>query len=289
MTGLMLRTGDGTPVVLGQRLGRGGEGSVYTVVNSSRLAVKVYHDHANNDDRERRLRALIKATGPGASPAVAWPKQGVMDHSGRTVGFLMESFSDARPIHELYTPLSRRTYFPAADRGFLARAALNLARVVARLHDDRFVVGDLNHSSVLVLPDATVRIVDADSFPIPPDFICRVGTPEYMPAELQHADLRLVKRQSQHDVFAVSVLIYQLLLGGRHPFAGHGGRPSANLKDDIRKIKRYQLAARQREDLAVSLKNGRALQVACLIEAAFTRSSMKSVTARSWVEALAGV
>lgn len=289
MTGLLLRTGDGTPVVLGQRLGRGGEGSVYTVVNSSRLAVKVYHDHANNDDRERRLRALIKATGSGASPAVAWPKQRVMDHSGRTVGFLMESFPDARPIHELYTPLSRRTYFPAAHRGFLVRAALNLARVVARLHDDRFVVGDLNHSSVLVLPDATVRIVDADSFPIPPDFICRVGTPEYMPAELQHADLGLVKRQSHHDVFALSVLIYQLLLGGRHPFAGYGGRPSANLGDNIRRVKRYQFTARQRADLAAALSDERNVTVPCLFESIFTRSSRKKQTSEAWVAALSAL
>lgn len=289
MNGLMLRTGNGTPVVLGQRLGRGGEGSVYTVVNSARLAVKIYHDSQDSDDRERRLRALIEATGSGASPAVAWPRQRVMDQSGATVGFLMESFPDARPIHELYTPLSRRTYFPAANRPFLARAALNLARVVARLHDENFVIGDLNHSSVLVLPDATARLVDADSFPLPPDFICRVGTPEYMPAELQDADLRLVKRQFHHDVFAVSVLIYQLLLGGCHPFAGHGGRPSAHLRDNIRKIKRYQLTARQRADLAVSLGNGRALKVACLLESAFTRSSMKSVAARSWVAVLAGV
>lgn len=284
MTKQMLRTNDGTPVVIGQRLGRGGEGTVYTVENASRLALKLYHEPAR--DRAPRLQALIERTKAGASSAVAWPRRCVLDQTRATVGFLMEAYSDARPIHELYTPLSRRTYFPAANDAFLVRAALNLARVVARLHDDGFVIGDLNHSSVLVLPNATVRLVDADSFPLAPHFICPVGTPEYLSADLQGADLRTVRRQPQHDVFALSVLIYQLLFDGRHPFAGYGGRPSANLADNIRRVKRYSVTDRKRANLSGKLGSDRGVLAKDLFQKVFSSAHASKVNARAWVDVL---
>ena len=198
---------------------------------------------------------------------------------------MLEAYPDARPIHELYTPMSRRTHFPAASHAFLVRAALNLARVVTRLHGGGFVIGDLNHSSVLVLPNATVRIVDADSFPLPPDFVCRVGTPEYMPAELQDADLGSVRRLARHDVFALSVLIYQLLSGGRHPFAGYGGRPSANLADNIRRAKRYRLTEWQRKELSATLTDRQRSQAIKLFQNVFSRNPAHDKSAGDWVAA----
>lgn len=285
MSSLILRTTDGTPVVIGSRIGRGGEGTVYTVANAERLALKIYHEHGVA--REDHIQSLIDATRSGASAAVAWPKRRVLDPSKATVGFLMEAFCDARPIHELYTPFSRRTCFPAANSAFLRRTALNLARVVARVHDDGFVIGDLNHSSVLVLPNATVRLVDADSFPLAPNFICRVGTPEYMPFELQGADLNLVPRSPRHDVFALSVLIYQLLFDGRHPFAGYGGRPKTALADNISRVKRYQLSDPQRNVLHNRLGVTKAPSIIGLFEASFSRTSKEMGNAHAWVGALA--
>ena len=284
MTRSILRTPDGTPVVIGDRIGRGGEGTVYTVANADRLALKLYHQLGAV--RESHLKALIKATRFGASPAVAWPKQRVLDQSKATVGFLMDAYCDAKPIHELYTPLSRRNCFPAANAAFLKRTALNLSRVVARLHDDGFVIGDLNHSSVLVFPNATVRLVDADSFPVAPNFICRVGTPEYMSAGLQGADLNLVSRSPHHDMFALSVLIYQLLFDGRHPFAGYGGRPKATLADNIIKVKRYQLTDQQKMFLQIRLGATQARLAIDLFQASFSHTRLQIEQAHAWVAAL---
>lgn len=284
MTLSVLRTPDGTPVVIGDRIGRGGEGTVYTVANAERLALKLYHEPAAV--REGHLKALIKATRFGASPAVAWPRRRVLDQSKATVGFLMDAYCDAKPIHELYTPLSRRNCFPAANAAFLKRTALNLSRVVARLHDDGFVIGDLNHSSVLILPNATVRLVDADSFPLAPNFICRVGTPEYMSADLQGADLNVVPRSPRHDMFALSVLIYQLLFDGRHPFAGYGGRPKATLADNIVRVKRYQLTDQQTTALQIRLGETQAPLAANLFQTSFSQTRGQIEPAKAWVATL---
>jgi DNA-binding helix-hairpin-helix protein with protein kinase domain len=85
------------------------------------------------------------------------------------------------------------------------------------------VIGDINHSGVLVSPDATMRLIDADSFQISngsQTFFCRVGTPEYTPAELQGKRLGSVLRTVNHDAFGLAVTLFQLLWMGRHPFAG---------------------------------------------------------------------
>jgi DNA-binding helix-hairpin-helix protein with protein kinase domain len=47
-----------------------------------------------------------------------------------------------------------------------------------------------------------------------------VGRPEYTPPELQGVAFADVDRLPQHDAFALAVLIFQLLMGGIHPFAG---------------------------------------------------------------------
>lgn len=286
MTSSHLRTLDGRPVVLGKRLGRGGEGAVHLIANAPGYAVKVYHEY--DARRSARLSAALRTDYAHSVPAVAWPRRLVMDQEGRKVGFIMEAYPDARPVHDLYTPLSRRIHFPNVGWPFLVRAALNLARVVARLHADGIVIGDLNHSSVMVLPVATVRLVDADSFPHPPDCVCLVGTPEYLPAELQRADLAVARRRPRHDVFALSVLVYQLLFDGRHPFAGYGGRPSPNVADNIRRVRRYVLGDRERSILARRFGPELGNTIGAVLCAAFARKGCNDDGARRWVEVLAG-
>ena len=71
-----------------------------------------------------------------------------------------------KDIHKLYSPKSRHTEFPLADYRHLIRAASNTAKAVAALHNLGCVIGDINHGSVLVGADATVRLIDCDSLQI---------------------------------------------------------------------------------------------------------------------------
>ena len=135
----------------------------------------------------------------------------------------MTLVSDHKPLHELYSPGSRKNHFPYADYRFLVRTTLNIAKAVASVHKLGCVIGDINHSSILVSKVATVALIDSDSFQVPADaqvFLCRVGVPEYTPPELQGLPLGSVTRTSNHDAFGLAVVIFQLLFMGRHPFIG---------------------------------------------------------------------
>jgi hypothetical protein len=75
----------------------------------------------------------------------------------------------------------------------------------------------------LVSDRATVSLIDADSFQFSSGgevFHCEVGVPEYTPPELQGQSLGGVTRSMNHDRFGLAVVVFQLLMMGRHPFSG---------------------------------------------------------------------
>jgi hypothetical protein len=68
--------------------------------------------------------------------------------------------------HFLYTPKSRRTQFPDAQFPFILHSAINIARGFATVHDAGQVIGDVNHANLMISKDATVKLIDCDSFEI---------------------------------------------------------------------------------------------------------------------------
>ncbi len=201
-----------------RRLGRGGEGEVFALADGSSRAIKIY---ASPDAaREAKVRSMAAARLARLCPGVAFPEEPAYAADGSFVGFVMPLVDDGQPIHELYSPGSRRREFPGADWRFLVRTAVNTARVLDRVHAAGAVVGDINGSGILVSRRAVVSLIDADSFQWGTEHPCRVGVPEYTPPELQGRSLEGVVRTVQHDAFGLAVLVFQLLFLGRHPHAG---------------------------------------------------------------------
>jgi DNA-binding helix-hairpin-helix protein with protein kinase domain len=166
---------------------------------------------------------MVRHGDPGLRRVAAWPVDVLADETGVVRGFLMHRVDAREDAHELYNPRSRRRAFPQADFRFMARAASNLARAFAQVHALGHVIGDVNHGNALVGRDATVVLIDCDSFQIREaarTFFCDVGVPLFTPPELHGKSFRGLKRTSNHDEFGLAVLLFHLLYLGRHPFAG---------------------------------------------------------------------
>lgn len=287
-----LFTQDGRPLTLDRRVGKGGEGEVYGVAGATDVLVKFY-TLADLDSREAKVKAMIAQGLAKASPLIAFPVQVVKDRTGKFAGFTMKRVSEHQALHELYSPGARKAAFPRADYRFLVRAAANIARAVAAAHHADCVIGDLNHSGVLVSDKATAALIDADSFQVSEgakQHLCKVGVPEYTPPELQGQRLDRVARTANHDAFGLAVMIFQLLWMGRHPFAGRYRQGEMPLE---RAITEFRFAYSKTRDVdmepppAVPGLTGFPSEIAAAFEQAFSPSGATArPTAKQWIALL---
>jgi DNA-binding helix-hairpin-helix protein with protein kinase domain/Tfp pilus assembly protein PilF len=218
-----LHTAAGQTISLGKEIGDGGEGIVFAVEGSSHLAAKLYRED-KRASRADKVAAMTAAGWHATARNVAFPIETLFDQNGRFIGFTMRRVGGHQPIHNLYSPTSRKTAFPNTNNfRFLLRTAANIARSLANVHHTGCVVGDINHSGILIAHDATATWIDCDSFQVSVGgrlFHCAVGTPEFTPPELQDKPFDRIIRTVDHDAFGLAVIIFNLLFMGRHPFAG---------------------------------------------------------------------
>jgi DNA-binding helix-hairpin-helix protein with protein kinase domain len=213
----------GQDATLGRCLGQGGEGAVYAVPNRQGLVAKIYARRPD-DYASRKLGAMVQLGTDELAAIAAWPQNLLHDpRTGNVVGFLMPRIDAHHEIHKLYGPADRKLSFPDAGWAFLVRAARNLAAAFDTVHRHGHVIGDVNQGNVVVSRQATVRLIDCDSFQITHlgrTYPCRVGVPLFTPPELQGRKLDELVRTPEHDRFGLAVLVFHLLFMGRHPFAG---------------------------------------------------------------------
>jgi DNA-binding helix-hairpin-helix protein with protein kinase domain len=291
----VLHTASGR-VTLGPLIAKGGEGGVYDIPAKPNAVAKIYHK-AVDADKAAKLDALASMKSESLLSLTAWPTEVLRNNKGEACGFIMPRVTASKDIHALYTPRSRRMDFPQADWRFLIRAAANTARAFAELHTYQCVIGDVNPGGIAITEQAIVRLIDCDSVQISVGsrlFSCEVGTPLFTPPELQNSKtFRGLTRTANHDNFGLAIIIFHLLLLGRHPFAGRflgpGDMGIEKAITEFRFVYGASAKALQMEPppAAPSLNTLSPL-VGQLIEKAFSRDAVKGTrpTARDWVAAL---
>src|SRR5258708_20167963 len=93
-----------------------------------------------------------------------------------------------RPAFKLYSPKLRLQELHSAGWAFLIHAAANAARAFAVIHEGGHVIGDVNHGNLVVAADATVKLIDCDSFQVTAGrqrWYCDVGVSTHQPPEFQ--------------------------------------------------------------------------------------------------------
>lgn len=216
---------NGQRVPLGKKIGTGGEGSVYDLhVQESNLVAKIYHKPISNE-KQAKLLGMAKGCDDSLKSIAAWPMETLHEKSGGAVrGFLMSKVADYEPIHHLYGPSHRKQRYPDKDWAFLVNAARNTAAAFDTIHSHGHIIGDVNPNLVFVAGSSTVKLIDCDSFQVISDgtyYLCEVGVPHFTPPELQNMpSFHGVRRTRNHDNFGLALLIFHILLMGRHPFSG---------------------------------------------------------------------
>ena len=234
----------GNPVILGNRLGSGGEGDVFLIVSPDPGSVAKIYKKPLHPEKQEKLRQMAHGCNDDLKGIAAWPTDVLYTTPGSPVcGFLMPKITGCEPVHKVYGPMQRKELYPDADWRFLVRTAKNLAAAFDIIHEYGYVIGDVNEGNILVSGTACVRLIDCDSFQVKSGdtvYPCEVGVAQFTPPEIQRQkDFRQL-RTPNHDAFGLAILIFLLIFMGRHPFAGvYKGREDMPIE---RAIAEYRFA-----------------------------------------------
>lgn len=226
------------PLQLGKLLGEGAAGKVYAISGAPGSAAKLYHGEAECRRHEAKIEAMI-ASPPDLPPAthkgkrfpqIAWPEAKLFDRGGRFIGFLMPEidFGRSTSLVNLLQKSSRRVEKLSDYYGYRVLVARNLASVFAELHRAGHHMIDMKPANLRFYPSVSwMAVVDTDGFSI-------TGKHGRIPADVvsdEYIALESWKRPpgelgEDQDLFALAVIIFQLLNNGVHPFAGAAGGTS---------------------------------------------------------------
>lgn len=294
----MLVDGTGRQLRLGRELGKGGEGSVYELPDLPKQAAKLYHKPLDTK-KQAKLSFMARSSNQELEQFTAWPQATLHEHAGGpVVGFLMPKMSSRAELHMVYGPAHRKKDYPRFGWDFLLFVARNVATCMDIVHRQGHVLGDVNQSSFMAARDSTVILIDTDSFQVNANgalHLCEVGVAYFTPPELQGTtNFKSVPRTQNHDNFGLALLIFHLLFGGRHPYAGvplTKGTGDA-LESDIQAMRYAYARDAQRRGIGVPPRSYPIAllppAVESLMHAAFTEQGANGLrpTARQWVEAL---
>lgn len=288
----------GRRLSLGRKIGSGGEGDVYDVpaLGPGKVA-KIYRGPVSREKQDK-LRSMVQSGDESLKKVAAWPLATLHLSAGGTLrGFVMPRLT-SEPVHHVYGPSHRKQRLPDKDWAFLVNAARNVAAAFDVIHSHGHVIGDVNQNLVYVAGNSMVRLIDCDSFQVScggRHYLCEVGVPHFTPPELQSTTMfSHVRRTMNHDRFGLALLLFHLLLMGRHPFSGvYAGAGDLLIEEAIAQF-RYAFgqdaASRKMAPPPRSVTPGILTRtLAEYFERAFTEPGAQPEgrpTAREWVAAL---
>ena len=223
------------------------------------------------NDTLSKLRIMINrppvTVDGNGNKVLAWPQEVALQpaslHGVMLAGFTMPRVGgdEYRSIFDYWNPKRRNSISglkgnrEAIDR-LLEGIIANMINNVQGIHEQGYIIGDINEKNILVGPNALINIIDCDSFQVRGYkgifYKCPVGRPEYTSPRL-HSELKQICtdtrcshqpgqkrsyscliRTKEDDAFALAVMLYQLLMEGWHPY---NGAPGSNVQEKILSVR----------------------------------------------------
>ena len=212
-------------------LAEGAEGQVFLIPSEPGILAKIFFEPAV-DNRRDKVEQIVAH--PFADPPAtdghrrfAAPQEILLDHAaGAFVGYTMPLIPNAEALDEFFDPQGKR--YRRDKTSFRVGLAISVAELVAEVHRHHLEItlGDLKPRNILADDMGRVALVDLDSVQLTTlrgaTYLCPVASEYYKAPEVYRMDLRRQRREPSVDLFALAVIVFQLLLGGWHPFAAAG-------------------------------------------------------------------
>lgn len=276
------------------RLGRGATASVYKVtINGKSYAVKIYNKPDQVDwAKISAMTELGERDEYQFALTHAWPV-GLIQKDGQNVGFAMPLYDLGlfTTLDHYYDNLLRNkikdTQLLALPN--LVLIAKNLCIELDKLHKKSIYLVDIKPQNIVVNTTTNeVVLLDCDGFSIDKDGVrypASLISADYIAPEVTINKLSPKTLGLGQDLYGISVLIFQILNRGLHPFSGKLKKDiSATTNDDKAAFGYYAYGADANPNIAPhvsSLHSMWPLSISTLLEKCFT--SGERVSASEWI------
>lgn len=213
-----ISTANGRQLNVGDDLGDGKEGMVYTIIGEPDLAVKIFKKKKiKNSNLEKKIKVMIQNQPPGADPnsskdlIFAWPRD-VVYYNDQFVGYLMPRV-DTENRSNIRTYI-RRELSESEPLDKRLKLAFNFATAVHIVHKFGFAIGDFNYENIFINEsEDKVTLIDCDSYSVVNsrgnEFHGKTMYEETIPPESRATDS--MERAQMADSFNLAVWLFRIL------------------------------------------------------------------------------
>ncbi|MFB8146670.1 hypothetical protein ACFC1W_07985 [Microbacterium sp. NPDC056003] len=211
------RPGAAGRLVLGERISRGKEGSVYAIEDEPHLVAKVFKRGKVTTHRRDKVELMVQHK--VWLPGVCFPES-MLSYDGEFVGFTMRRAQGAHVLNDtIFIPQELDRLHPGWTRRDLVDVCLSFLKRVKSLHDLNILIGDINPNNVMLGNQKDAWIIDIDSVQVE-GYPCPVGWDEFTAPEILGGVQGL--RSIEHENFAVAVLLFMIMMTGTFPYENSG-------------------------------------------------------------------
>jgi serine/threonine protein kinase len=210
------------PLIVGERIGRGGQGSVFrTELNGRQLAIKWYRpSHRSFDEKMQTGIGKLVETGRPRHPAFIWPIDMVSSPGSTGFGYVMP-LMESRFIN-CFQMLARAE---PPDFETKTRIGINLVEAFASLHREGLCYRDISFGNLYADPmTGDVAIIDNDNVGTTGEETLIKGTLQFMAPEVM---LDQATPRTESDLYSLALFLFYLFCHG-HPLDGAAVERSYN-------------------------------------------------------------
>ena len=214
--GLEFTLSTGGTGFVGEYIGGGGQGAVYSADCSGRkLALKWYHPNVPLVDVSLRSRLVSMIRKGAPDQNFVWPLALVEIPGAASFGYVMQLISsDRRGLQDMFVQPPKRFDMTLAMR---ATTCLAIATSFQNLHATGYCYQDINFGGFFVDPQrGTIQICDADNIAVDGVQGGVYGTRKFMAPEVVR---REAIPSTRTDLFSMAVLFFYILFDW-HPLDG---------------------------------------------------------------------
>lgn len=217
------------PIETKEVVGTGGEATVYSLKKKNNVLCKAYHKNNNHSDVKNKIEVMIKHKTfqkLQSHPNYSLPIIEIFDENKQWIGYAKRN-AEGVNLSLLAHPILMKKNFPKIKKVDIVETLIKFLKDVQRLHENEIFIGDYNLSNFLINKKTyDISFIDTDSWQFTyrkKIYRCNVGTADMTPPEHQSVDFKTINRTIESELFSIAVLLFKVLMQGRHPYDQVGG------------------------------------------------------------------